>query len=820
MAAMLTRAALRELRLTPVRLWLLAITLAMASLTAVNVFTARLVTGIERQASTLLGADLVLEGSREADATLRERAAAAGLRTATTVTFPSVVVHGQTTVLVQVKAVSDAYPLRGQLEVREAVAAPPRKLAGAPRAGEVWVGAAVLQRTGTQVGDVITLGGASLRIAKILDFEPDGGADVFQFAPRVLMAAEDLPTTGLLSPASRARYRLLVAGEGRALETLKAAIERGLAPGEKLLSLGEARPELRDPLEKTQRYLGLAGLLTAAFAGVAMFLAVRLYVREQTPAAALLRSLGATRVVILGRYAAQLSVLGALGCALGLALGLAVQAGLGGLLIQAADVTLGGITLRPIGVSLAWVVTLAALFNAAELVRLTRTAPARLLREDPAQAECVHAGWLAALLGVLAVLAAWQSGNARLAILGVAGLAALVAVQAALSVVLLGGLRWVFQRWSGGAAMLHQRRRGLLLSVTLGATLTLGLTLTFVKDALLAQWQRQIPPEAPNHFLINIQPGETTALRAFLQARGIDDFELYPMARGRLIEHNGRSIAPGDFENPRAQRLVDREFNLSASAALPADNRIVAGAWFSGSADSGFSVERGIADTLGLALGDELVFEVGGEIVRDRITSLRQVHWESLRPNFFVFLAPHALDELSRTFITSVYLPGVQGGIVAELVQRFPAVTAIDVRAVLVQVRRVLDAGGAMILVVFGLTVAAALAVLLVLLLAQREERTQELAVCKALGATTSRLRARLALEFAWLGAVTGMSSGLIAETLTWALMRRLFEVDYVPHAWPLALGVAAAWTALGIGVWLVLRGIVSASPTRLFRHL
>ncbi|MGF1644051.1 MAG: ABC transporter permease [Thiotrichales bacterium] len=813
----LLRLGWRDLRLMPIRLWLLAVMLAMASLTAVNVFSARLVEGIERQASTLLGADLVVESPRVPALDYEHIAAELNVAAAGVVLFSSVVLHGESTLLVQVKAVSERYPLRGSLEIRSAMDVAPRPTESGPARGEAWVDAAVLQRTGLAIGDRILLGRSEFLLARIVDFEPDGGVDVLQFAPRVMVALADLPATDLVGPASRVNYRLMFAGAPDSIRTLRARIESRLTAAEKLVVPSEARKELSAPLDNIQKYLGLAGLLTAAFAGVAMFLAMRLFVREQVVAAAVLRALGSRRSQLLARFGTQVLGYGLVAGAVGGVIGLGIQVLLANWVTSVADFPLAPPQARPVLLSLAWIAVLLALFSGPQVWKLINTPPARALRDEHLSAEPRTLWWVALAFPLLAVLVVIQTGNPRLSLVGVLVLSALLLLQWAAAAGLIGALRHAPEhgRWRW---LTHQPRRGLVLAITLGSVLTLGLVLTQVKDQLLLAWEQQIPVDAPNHFLINIQPDEEAGVAALLRDEGMTSVALYPMARGRLIEHNGRPIVPEQFDHPRAQRLVDREFNLSAARVLPDDNRIVAGEWFATDQAEGLSVEQGIAKTLGLALGDTLTFDVGGTLITESIMSLRTVRWESVRPNFFVFLTQQRLEQLPRTAITSLHISSERSGLIARMVQAFPSVTVLDVRAILQQVRRVLDLASQVLILVFTLVLGVALSVLLTLLLAQREERTREIALLKALGATARQLRQRLWLEFLTIGMVAGAVAGLVAELATTLLIRQLFGMDY-PIQWAtLAIGIAGAWILLGLGSVLMLQGLLRVSPPALFR--
>ena len=368
------------------------------------------------------------------------------------------------------------------------------------------------------------------------------------------------------------------------------------------------------------------------------------------------------------------------------------------------------------------------------------------------------------------------------------------------------GLAWLL-----AARPLHRRLgTSVVQAVALGLGMTALLLLTLARDDLLASWKRSVPPDAPNRFVINVQPEQREPVRALFAAKGLQKPELLPMVRGRLVAVNGRPVAAADYEEERAQRLVEREFNLSWMAALPEGNSLVSGRWFE-KADAGrpqFSVEQGLGDTLRLKLHDVLAYEIAGRRLEAEITSLRKLDWDSMRVNFFVVTPPGVLESFPASYITSFHLPPEKAGFVGELVAAHPNLTVIDVASILRQFQSVMDQLARAVQFVFAFSLVAGLAVLYAALESTHDEREYEVAVLRTLGARDRQLRAALAAEFAALGAIAGVVAGVGSAAISWLLGRFVFQMPYEP-AW-LVLPAGVLGGVLGI----TLAGLAGTSRT------
>ncbi len=807
------------------RLLVIALVVAVASMTAVGFFTDRIRLALEQQAAAILGGDLVLTASRRLPPALAREAHAAGLEVAEMVEFPSMVMAqgraGPRSRLAAVAAVSRDYPLRGELRVAPRPFAPARALRGAPPRGTVWVERRLLEDLGITVGDTLRLGVLELQVAAVLASEPARvSTTLFNVAPRLMLALEDLPATGLLTPASRIRHKLLVAGAPQDLQAFRRAAAPLLRAGERLEGVEAGPPALTQALERARRFLGLAALVSVMLAGIAIAMATRRYMHRHLDACGLLRCLGCSRREILALYLVQLAVLAVAAALAGGVLGYLAQYGLVALLGNLLTLALPPPSIQPWLAGMAVAVIMVAGFSLPLLLHLPRVPALRVLRRElgapPPQG--VLAGGVG--MAAFAALVFWQAGEWRLGTYMLGGtLAVMLVLGAAAWLVLraLGGLEGRLSvAWRFAARGLRRRLGSSALQVAaFGIGITVLLLLMVVRNDLLAGWQRQLPPDTPNRFLINIRPQQVAELEAFFAARGMTTPGFYPVVRGRLTAIGETPVTPERYTEEQARRLVAREFNLSWMAAPPAHNRVVAGRWWqAGEMEAAlFSVERGLAETLGIALGDLLEYRVGEQVVRGRVVNLREVEWDSFRVNFFVIAPPGLLQDFPTSYISSFYLPPQEEGLLTELVQRFPNVTVIDVAAIMDQVRLVMSRVSLAVEYVFLFTLVAGLLVLYAAIQSTLDERIRDYAIRRALGGSRRQLLHSLATEFLLLGLLASGIAVAAAAGLGGLLAAAVFEVPYRPSwGWLAAAGVVAA-VGVGLAGYLGTRGILRRPP-------
>jgi putative ABC transport system permease protein len=629
------------------------------------------------------------------------------------------------------------------------------------------------------------------------------------------MNLADLPASGLVQPGSRIRYRLHVAGEDAAVAAFERAIEPRLGRGEKLENLDNARPEVRNLIERAQRFLRLAALLAVILAAVAVGLSADRYMRRHLDGCAVLRCLGAREAQILVIHGGEFLIFGLLATLVGGIAGYATQWGMQALLAGVLDgsaLPLPG--WRPWAQGLAVGAVLVGGFVAPPLLRLKRVPTVRVLRRewDPSDGPMSLAAYGVGI-GLLAALMATIAGELKLGAIVLGGFLAAIALYAGcarLVILLLRGVR-AGPGWRYGIVNLRRRRMATLVqAVSLGLGLTALLLLTVARGELMDSWRSKVPADAPNRFIINIQPEQRVAIADFFVAHGLRAPLLEPMVRGRLTAVNGKPVRPEDWQDERAQRLVEREFNLSWTGDLPYGNTVVAGRWHGQSSVPQFSVEQGLAETLGLNPGDELSYDVAGRPLVARITSLRKLDWDSMRVNFFVIAPTGALDGYAASHITSFHLPQERIDFVNRLAREFPNITVIDVAALVRQLQSTLDQVTRAVQLLFGFALAAGVVVLYAALQATADERTRELAVMRALGARRRQLRAALATEFAALGGTAGLLAGLGAAAIAWALARFAFRLSYVPDPALVGIGLLAGTMGVALAGLLATRGALT----------
>ena len=820
------------------RLMVVAVALAVAALTAVGFFADRLQGGLARDAGALLGGDAVVRSDEQPPQAILDLAVASGLATSTSIRFPTMArapdAFGGEARLVSLKTTDQRYPLRGNLRVAdgttEALLSTDRAVSGGPPVGQAWADASLLESLNITVGDSIWLGATELKMTQVITLESDRGGGFMSFSPRLMINAQDIEATGLVQPASRVNYSFSVAGEADAVrqftDSVQALIDKssdGEAPadmaarGLRLDSLEEGRPETTQTLARAEKFLNLVAMLTALLCAVAVAIGARGFAASQLDTCAMLRVLGLSQRTIARSFMVEFYAVGLLAALLGVALGWGVHWVFVWLLAELVKTELPAASLWPVVTGLGVGLSLMTAFGVAPILQLSKVPPLRVMRRETGDLRPASVWvWAAGLLGFCALLLV-VSRDLVMGAAAVGGFAISIVLFAGVSWLALRALRFSVRedtapRWLILATRQLVARPG--LAVVQVSSLAVGLLalalLVLLRTDLIASWRDATPADAPTRFVINIQPDQAQAFQDQLRQAGVTDYDWYPMFRGRLVNINGEAVRSDAYEDPRAQRLVQREFNLSHSAELPLKNVIVDGDWTAGEAGT-ISVEEGLANDLGLKVGDTMGFDVAGDVVSARISDLRRVDWASMRVNFFALFPVAEMPDMPITYISAFRAPETSAvgpdGIVRsfdnQLVRNFPNVTNINTATTLAQVQRILDQVIRAIEFLFGFSVVAGLVVLFAAITHTRAERAREYAILRAVGARSALLRQVQRAELAGVGLLAGAMASSAAMVLGWVLAKQVFEFNWYPPLWvPVVGALCGAGLALLAGWW------------------
>jgi putative ABC transport system permease protein len=811
------RSLWRDLRAGELRLLIVAVTLAVAALTAVGFFADRIKGGLQRDARALMGGDALVSSDKPTPESVYAKAQALGLQMATHVNFPTMArapdAQGGSSKLVALKAVEKGYPLRGRLRVASGSDQPDLPTQEIPAPGSAWIDGSLLEALSLKVGDSLLMGASRFKVDRIIVVEQDRGGGFMNFAPRVMINRADLDATGLVQPASRMRYRMAVASNDQAVvkdfsDWVAAKDATGEYRGLRLETLQGGAPEMSSTINRAEKFLNLVALLAALLSAVAVAIAARGFAARHLDQCAMLRVLGVPQRTMAASYILEFALIGLFASGLGVLLGFTVHFGFVVLLAGLVQSSLPAASIWPVLFGLGMGLTLLAAFGLPPVLQLAQVPPLRVIRRDVGGLKAASGGVLLLGMAGFAALLMAASRDAVLGGIAVGGFLGAVLMFAGMSYLAVRLLRKSVNeatapRWLILATrQISARPAYAVVQVSALAVGLLALVLlVLLRTDLISSWRKATPPDAPNRFVINIMPEQSKDFVSNIEAQGVKKYDFFPMIRGRLIAINGKATTPDSFADERMKRLVDREFNLSHASQKPAHNVVVAGQWQEEEKDA-ISVEEGIAKDLGVKLGDTLMFDIGGIQLQSKITSLRKVDWGSMRANFFVMYPVSKMTDVPTTYMSAFKAPEMKGFDNA-LVRQFPNVTNVDMSLTINQVQRVLDQVIRAVEFLFGFTLLAGLVVLFAAVTATREERTREFAILRAVGARSQLLRQVQRAELAGVGMLAGVLASLVAIAVGWALAKYVFEFTWTAAAWVVpASGILGAMLALAAGWW------------------
>jgi putative ABC transport system permease protein len=810
------------------RVLVFALVLAVAAITAVGFFTQRVESALNQQGGLLLGGDLAVLSDHPVADQFEKRAKEQGINTVKTYEFPSMVVYGETNQLAEIKAVAYGFPMRGDLTIGATTNEIGQAVKAIPNMGEVWVEPRLAHLLNLQVGDMVEVGERKLRVGAILLREPSRGGDMFSFAPRLMMNAADLGSTKLIQYGSRVKYQLLLAADPQNINRYLAETTPTLGRGEKIEDVRNARPEIKLALDKAQQFLGLSAMVSVILAMAAMLLSSLPYVKQSLDTFALMRCFGASQSTVLQVLTMQTLLIAFMSALLGGALGYLAQLGLAQLAGSLFLETLPAASVTPVlvgiiaSIAMMFAVVLPHVWQMRNLTAMNILRRETLVQPISAQAKFLPAAF------VMCVMVFWQAHDTKIALSTICAILALCLVIAGFAYALIYLTTRLFnlspQNPQLNAMKLGvqgiKRRFGLSTVQMIGFSMGLMvlILLALIRGDLVRNWQASLPADAPNRFVINIQPAQIDGVSQFFKQLEIKNTSIFPMVRGRLVSKNEELISGMQWKEERAKRLAEREFNLSWAAQMQSDNQLKSGRWWTAEEHGKpyLSLEEDLAKTLGVKLGDKLVFDITGSPLTVTVTSIRKVDWDTMRANFFAVTPPGLLDKYAANYISSFHLPLDADIPLNQLVRDYPNLTVIDVAALMQQVRGIMQKMSSTIEYVFAFSLVAGIAVLYAALVATREERVSEATLMRVFGASRRQVSIAYITEFACIGVIAAFVAAVVANLLAYYISVKILNI---PFQFNFSLAISTMLFAailIPLAAWLGLRGILNIPPRQL----
>jgi putative ABC transport system permease protein len=821
------RMALREWRKGELKLLLISLIIAVTSLVTIGMFIERIGFAMDRQSAEFLGADIALSSNRPIDKQWYDLAKENQLNISEEIYFSSVAFANEQLKLSAIRVADTSFPLRGKLVIGHSQIEPGKAQRGVPNSGEVWIAHELLQSLKLKLGQTLQLGFSTFTVTGIIQDEPGKGQEVFGIQPRLMMNRVDLDATKLVQPGSRINYRLALAGKHENIQSFEQAFIDKKPKGMRILGGKESSEALGNAIGRAEQYLGFANVITILLTAIAIGMASLSYVRKQINTSALFRCMGISQSELWQLYSTKFLVLGSASIFIGVVFGV----GLHWVLIEAMQDLLPeatpAATSKPLIVAIISGYLILMGVSLPGFMQLKNTPPMQVLQQTNQ-----NKGWsiyIARLItfSVLTLVVYWQVPNLTLVAGLLVGLVLVSLILGGMTWLLLWKLQWMTfgQPWIKFS--IRNLTRSKLLTagqaVAVSSVLVMMLTVFLLRTDLLTAWQEQLPDNAPNRFVFNIAKPEVEGIKALMEEHTIEQAVFYPMVRGKLIKRDQQDIKMSLNERQQEENALRRELNLTWSDQLPEGNEVLEGRWLEeDKAESDkpwVSVESGLAKRLDIKIGDVLGFNLAGIEIEAEVTSIRKVEWDSFRPNFYMVFQPGAINEASANYITSFYLNPESKDFLVQLVKSFPAITLIDVDAIMNQVRTVLNQVTIAIEYILIFVLFAGLSVLYAIILSSIDERIKNSAIARTLGASKKLLTKALTFEFALLGLMAGVVSIVATEVIGWLLYTKVFKLDWAPHLWIWASAPSISiLIVVTLGLATCLK-VVKVPPLKVLRH-
>lgn len=825
------RLLLRDWHAGELKILLLALIIAVASITSIGMFTQRINRAMTDQAGQFLGADLLLQSPSAVDDAVLNFAKRHNLSISSMISFSSVIVANEQFQLTHVKAVDQNYPLLSQIKISKTLYGEERSISSGPVAGEIWLVPRVFNLLDLQLGDSIELGEARFKVTAVLKHDPGQASSFMSIAPRLLMNIHDVDKTGIIQPGSRVTYQVGFAGELSARKKFEKWLTPKLNTSQKLIGGTEGSAAINSAMEKAEQYLSLASILSVMLSGIAIAMTANRYGQRHFDQSALMRCMGASQRTIIQIFSLQLLILGITGSLLGCLAGYLTQEGLVVLLKEFLAPDLPGPGIYPVVTGfISGFITLAG-FSLPALLRLKSVPPLRVLRKDisplPVSSLLVYGLALCSLI----VLMWWHSGQLLLTLLVVAGVLLSTAMLFVLSFGLLFSCRFLLSHatkiglsgaWKTGVQqIIRHRNENQLQMLAFGLSLMILMTIFLLRTDLISRWQSQLPERAPNHFVINIQPYEVDAVKAFFSTNGIKDEGLFPMVRGRISAINHVPVLEAVPEKSKLDNALKRELNLSWADHIQEKNQLVKGKWWTDNDQSApvVSIEQGLAERLALNLNDSLSFKIAEQTITATIKNIRKVQWDSFQPNFFIIFPDSVINHFPVSYISSFYIERTQKNVLNELIKQFPTLTILEIDAIMEQVKLIMVQVTTAVEYVMLFVLMAGMMVLVASMQSSMDERIHASVIMRTLGAKKAFLNQSQLAEYSLLGLLSGILAVSGTEIIAYLLYARVFDLDFELHLWLWLTGPFIAVILILAISRLYTKKVTRQSPLKILRY-
>ena len=821
-----SKAFFRQVRSGEVIVMISAIAMAVASLTAVGFLTDRISLSIEKQANELLAADLRIRSPEPIPSGWVDEASSMGLDTAISQSFPTVIYSSENSGLARIKAVSSKYPLRGQVRIANDQLSDEYQVKKIPNENEVWLDESLLYRLNIEVGDSISIGNSEFTASAVLKYRPDQSIGFASLSPTILMNIESLPATGLITQGSRVNYSLLIAGEDDVVESYSQLMEDIIPNSARISDPSDSSERTNQAINRAKQFLSLTIIISVFLSGIAIAMSARRFMKKRMDMVALMKSFGAQKRFVLNTIVIQLGMIGVVGVFFGSLFGFLVEGIISNLLTDlfVSDLPKPGFKTLMIGMLAALILLPGFAFSS--LLQLSNTSPMRVLRKNvnPSPPSEIIVGTIALIsLSVLLYYFVRDITLLSIIVSGMSVISVLLFYLGQFMAKTLGQLRGgAGASWRYGLANVSRRGKDSAIQiVAFGLALTALLLLTFIRTDLLTEWKKALGEGTPNYFLINIQPSQKEGIKEILESSDSVAPNFVPLIRARMTEINGESVQERVYPEERGSWLANREANLSFAKKMNPNNKIIDGTWWEENYDGSplVSIEESAADDMGVKIGDDLTFLIAGEKITAKISSIREVDWNSFSPNFFLVFSERALESFPASFISSMYIEEGDTGVLRELQINYPTVSVVDLDPILEQVRQIIEKISIAIQIVFLFTLIAGVTVLFSAVHSTIDERRFESALLRAVGMKKKNVLISLLSEFSAIGLAAGVLAATGSSILAWQIASRLFEITYIFNLSLWVLGISS-----GIGLvcgfgYLASRKAIESPPINVLRN-